>query len=81
MSLREAWIRILDVPSCYERVVGTETKSALQVSGLVRTIGPCIQGRVALLPQAIELAREAYTLLNNWCEAAPCILRSLLRKR
>ena len=74
-----AWIRILDVPSCYECVAGAETKSALQVSGLVRTVGPCIQGRVALLPRAIELAREAYTLLNNWCEA-PCILRGLLSK-
>ena len=78
-----AWICILDVPSCYEHVVGAETKSALQVSGLVRTVGPCTQGRVALLPRAIELAREAYTLLNNnyWCEAAPCISRGLLSKR
>ena len=75
-----AWIRILNVPSCYEHVVGAEIKSVLQVSGLVRTVGPCIQGRVALLPRAIELARETYTLLNNWCEVAPYISRGLLSK-
>ena len=36
-----AWIRVLDAPGCYER-------AALQGSGLVRTVGPCAQRRVAL---------------------------------
>ena len=37
-------------------------------SGLVRTVGPCAQKRVALLPQAIELALR--TLSNDWRESA-----------
>ena len=41
-----AWIRVLDAPGCYER-------DALQGSGLVRTVGPCAQRRVALMPRAM----------------------------
>ena len=36
-----------------------ERKSALQGSGLVRTVGPCAQRRVALMPRAIATARDA----------------------
>ena len=39
-----------------------------QDAGLVRTVGPCTQRRVALMPQAIELARDA--LSNNRCKSA-----------
>ena len=38
-------------------------ESQLQGSGLVRTVGPCAQRRVALMPQAIATARDA--LLND----------------
>ena len=48
-----AWIHVLDAPSCYERAARAERKSALQGSGLVRTVGSCAQRRV---PQA---ARDA----------------------
>ena len=58
-----AWIRILDVPGCYERAVRAERKSALQGSGLVRTLGAGAQRRVALMPRAIDTARDA--LLNH----------------
>ena len=51
----------MDAPSCYER-------AALQGSGLVRTVGPCAQRRVALMPQVIATARDA--LSNNWRESA-----------
>ena len=51
-----AWIRFLDAPGCYEL-------AALQGSGLVRTVGPCAQRRVALMPRAIATARDA--LLND----------------
>ena len=44
-----AWIRVLDAPGCYER-------AALQGSGLVRTVGPCAQRRVAFMPRAIATA-------------------------
>ena len=57
MSLHEgmgAWIRVLDVPGYYKCAAWTERKSTLQGSGLVRTVGPCAQSRVALMPQAIE---------------------------
>ena len=54
-----AWIRVLDAPGCYERAVWAERKSALQCSGLVRTVGPYAQGRVALMPRAIATARDA----------------------
>ena len=47
-----AWIRVLDAPGCYER-------ATLQSSGLVRTVGPCAQRRVALMPRAIATARDA----------------------
>ena len=63
-----AWIRVLDEPSCYEHVVRVERKSALQGSGLVRTVGSCAQRRVALIPWAIAIARDA--LLNDWHESA-----------
>ena len=56
-----AWIRILDAPGCYER-------AALQDSGLVRTVGPCAQRRVALMPRAIATARDA--LSNDRHESA-----------
>ena len=61
-----AWIRVLDAPSCYER-------AALQGSGLVRTVGPCAQRRVALMPRAIATARDA--LSNDWRESATCFKR------
>ena len=54
-----AWIRVLDAPGCYERAARAERKSALQGSGLVRTVGPCAQRRVTLMPQAIATARDA----------------------
>ena len=44
----------MDAPGCYER-------AALQGSGLVRTVGPCAQRRVALMPRAIATARDALT--------------------
>ena len=50
-----AWICVLDTPS-YEHTARVERKSALQGSGLVRTVGPCAQSRV---PQAIATARDA----------------------
>ena len=56
-----AWIRVLDAPGCYER-------AALQGSGLVRTVGPCAQRRVALMPRAIATARDA--LSNDRRESA-----------
>ena len=56
-----AWIRVLDVPGCYER-------AALQGSGLVRIVGLCAQRRVALMPRAIATARDA--LLNDRHESA-----------
>ena len=58
-----AWIRVLDAPSCYEHVARAERKSALQGSGLIRTVGPCSQRRVALLmPRAIATARDALSI-------------------
>ena len=54
-----AWIRVLDAPGCYEHAARVERKSALQGSGLVRTVGPCAQRRVALMPRAIATARDA----------------------
>ena len=50
-----AWINVLDAPGCYESAARVERKSALQGSGLVITVGPCAQRRVALMPQAIEM--------------------------
>ena len=71
-----AWIHILDAPGCYERVARVERKSALQDSGLVRTVGLCAKRRVALTPQAIDLARDTY---HERCKT-PCILRGLLSR-
>ena len=51
----------MDAPGCYER-------AALQGSGLVRTVGPCAQRRVALMPRAIATARDA--LSNDRRESA-----------
>ena len=62
-----AWICILDATGCYERAARAERKSTLQGSGLVRTVGPCAQKRVALVPWAIATARD--TLLNDRCES------------
>ena len=39
-----------------QSLVQCARKTALQGSGLVRTVGSCAQRRVALMPQAIELA-------------------------
>ena len=63
-----AWICVLDAPGCYERAARAERKSALQGSGLVRTVGPCAQRRVALMPWAIATARDA--LSNDRRESA-----------
>ena len=63
-----AWIRVLDVPDCYEHAAQVERKSALQGSGLVRTVGPCAQRRVGLMPRAIATARDA--LSNDQHESA-----------
>ena len=43
LDAARAWIRVLDVPGCYERMVRVERKSALHGSGLVRTVGLCAQ--------------------------------------
>ena len=69
----KAWIRVLDAPGCYERAVRAERKSTLQGSGLVRTVGPCAQRRVVLMPRAIVTARDA--LSNDWRESAACFKR------
>ena len=68
-----AWIHVLDAPGCYERAAQAERKFALQSSGLVRTVGPCAQRRVALMPRAIATARDA--LSNDRCESAACFER------
>ena len=47
------------MPGCYERAARAERKSALQGSGLIRTVGPGAQRRVALMPQAIATASDA----------------------
>ena len=63
-----AWIRELDAPGCYECAARVERKSALQDSGLVRTVGQCAQRRVALMPWAIATVKDV--LLNNQRESA-----------
>ena len=68
-----AWIRILDAPGCHERAARVERESALQDSGLVRTVGSYAQRRVALMPRAIATARDA--LSNDWRESAACFER------
>ena len=65
--------RLLHAPGCYKRTAQAERKSALQGSGLVRTVGPCAQRRVALMPRAIATARDA--LSNNQYESAACFER------
>ena len=69
-----AWICVLDAPGCYEHAARAERKSALQGSELVRTVGPCAQRRVALMPQAIARARDA--LSNDRRESAVRFERS-----
>ena len=61
-----AWIRVLDTSGCYERMVRAERKSAL----LVRTVRPCAQRRLALMPRAIATARARDTLSNDHRESA-----------
>ena len=58
-----AWIRVLEAPGCYER-------AALQGSGLVRTVGPCAQRRVALMPRAIATATDALSIERSARSAA-----------
>ena len=58
----------MDAPGCYECAARAERKSTLQGSGLVRTVGPCAQRRVALMPWAIATARDA--LSNDRRESA-----------
>ena len=74
-----AWIRVLEAHGCYERAALAERKSALQGSGLVRTIGPCAQRRVALMPLAIATAtaRDAFCRSNDRC-VAPRVSRGRL---
>ena len=60
----------MDAPGCYERAARAERKSALQGSGLVRTVGPCAQRRVALMPWAIATARDAFCQSNDRRESA-----------
>ena len=57
---------------CYERVVRAERTSALQGSGLVRTVGPCAQRRVALMPRTIATTRDA--LWNDQQEVSEQVL-------
>ena len=54
------WIRVLDAPCCYERAAWAERKSALQGLRLVRTVGPCAQRRVALIPRAIAIQLKTH---------------------
>ena len=60
-----AWIRVLDAPGCYEQMAQAERKSALQGSGLVRTVGPCAQRRVT---RAVATGKDA--LSNDRRESA-----------
>ena len=62
-----AWIRVLDAPGCNEPTARAERKPTLQGSGLVRTVGPCAQRRVALMPRAIATGRDA--LSKDWCKS------------
>ena len=65
-----AWIRVLEAPGCYERAARAERKSALQGSGLVRTVGPCAQRKVALMPWAIATVRDVFCRSNDRRESA-----------
>ena len=51
MDTRLPWMRPV--------AMNAERKSALQGSGLVRTVGLCAQRRVAFVPRAIATARDA----------------------
>ena len=68
----------MEAPGCYERAARAERKSALQGSGLVRTVGPCAQRRVApaLMPRAIATARDAFCRSNDRRESAARFERS-----
>ena len=63
-----AWIRALDAPGCFKSAARAERKSALQGTGLVRTVGRCAQRSVALMPWVIATARDA--LSNDWRKSA-----------
>ena len=65
-----AWIRVLNAPDCYERAAWTERKSTIQGSGLVRTVGPCAQRRVALMLRAIAIARDVLSNADDRRESA-----------
>ena len=56
---------VLDAPNCYERTVWAERKSALQGSGLIRTVGLCAQRREALMPRAIATAKDALSIVER----------------
>ena len=68
MSLHEGMDTRVGAPGYYERAAWAERKSTLQGSELVRTVGPCAQRRVALLPWAIAIATDA--LSNDRRESA-----------
>ena len=65
----------MDAPGCYEHTARAERKSALQGSGLVRTVGPCAQSRV---PRAIATARDA---LSNDQHESTARFEGLLSRR
>ena len=65
-----AWIRVVEVSGCYECAARAERKSALQGSGFVRTVEPCAQRRVVLMPRAITTARDALCRSNDRRESA-----------
>ena len=48
---------------------------ALQGSGLIKTVGLCAQRRVALMSQAIKLARECAYAFSNNRRKAPLVSR------
>ena len=55
----------MDAPGCYQCTARAESKSALQGSGLVKTVGPCAQSKA---PRVIATARDA--LSNDQHESA-----------
>ena len=60
----------MEAPGCYERAARAERKSTLHGSGLVRTLEPCAQRRVVLMPRAIATARDAFCQSNDRRESA-----------
>ena len=58
-----AWIRVLDAPGCYERTAWAERKSALQGSGMVRTVGPFAHSRV---PRVIATELRMLRICVYW---------------